>query len=197
VRLSRFAPLALVAVSVLAATNDAQARYLGNFNFFVGRTWLNEGDWAPVDQQQKIGLMLAFGEERAPVHFSIDAFVSKGEVSNADPLGSGRVKGSSEEFAIGVRKVWDQTATRPHLGAGADIIRVSEELDGPFGPVTNEDRAYGAWVDLGVSWRLVSHLNLGIEARYNYAFATLGSGSLARGVNAGGVQVGLLVGYGW
>jgi len=196
-RLSRCAPLVLAAVSVLAATNDAQARYLGNFNLFVGQTWLNEGDWAPVERQQKIGLMLAFGEERAPVHFAVDAFVSKDEVKDADPLGSGRVKGSTEEFAIGVRKVWDQSATRPHLGAGADIIHVSEELDGPFGPLTNEDRAYGAWVDLGVSWRLASHLNLGIEARYSYATATLGSGSLARDVNAGGVQIGLLVGYGW
>ena len=196
-RLSRFAPLVLAAVSVLAATNDAQARYLGNFNLFVGQAWLNRGEWAPVDQQQKIGLMLAFGEERAPVHFSIDAFVSKGEVSDADPLGSGRVKGASSEIAIGVRKVWDQSATRPHLGAGADIVHVSEELDGPSGLVTNEDRAYGAWVDLGVSWRLASHLNLGIDARYFYALATLGSGSLARDVNAGGVQLGLLVGYGW
>jgi hypothetical protein len=196
-RLSRFAPLALAAVSVLSATNDAQARYLGNFNLFVGQAWLRKGDWAPVDQQPEIGLMLAFGEERAPVHFVIDALVSKSEVSDADPLGSGRVKASSREFAIGVRKVWDQSVTRPHLGAGADIINVSEELDGPFGPVKNEDRAYGAWVDLGVSWRLASHLNLGIEARYSYAIARLGSGSLARDVTAGGIHLGLLVGYGW
>jgi len=196
-RLTRYASLVLVVVAVLAATDDAQARYHGDLNLFAGQLWLSGGDWSPVDEQPEFGLMLAFGEERAPVHFAIDAFVSKSEASDADPLGSGRVKASSSEFAIGVRKVWDQNATRPHLGAGADIISVSEELDGPFGPVKNEDRAYGAWVDLGVSWRLASHLNLGIEARYSYALATLGSGSLAREVTAGGIHLGLLVGYGW
>jgi len=195
-RVRRLAPLVL-AVSFLAVASEARARYEGNLNLFVGQNWLNQGDWAPVDEQPQIGLMLAFGEERAPVHFSIDAFVSKNEVPDANPTIDSRVFGSSTELAIGVRKVWDESATRPHLGAGADIIHVSEELNGPFGPVKNEDRAYGAWVDAGVSWRLAGHLNLGIEARYSVALATLGSGSLAREVTAGGVQFGFLIGYGW
>jgi hypothetical protein len=195
-RVRRLAPLVL-AVSFLAVASEARARYEGNLNLFVGQNWLNQGDWAPVDEQPQIGLMLAFGEERAAVHFSIDAFVSKNEVPDADPTIDSRVFGSSTELAIGVRKVWDESATRPHLGAGADIIHVIEELNGPFGTVKNEDRAYGAWVDVGVSWRLAGHLNLGIEARYSVALATLGSGSLAREVTAGGVQFGFLIGYGW
>ena len=77
------------------------------------------------------------------------------------------------------------------------IISVSEELTGPSGSSKKEDRAYGAWVDLGVSWRVASHLNLGIEARYSYALATLGSGSNGREVSAGGIHLGLLIGYGW
>jgi len=196
-RLTRFAPLALAVLAVLAATDDAQARYKGDLNLFVGQLWLNNGDWSPVDEQPEFGLMLAFGEERAPVHFAIDVFASSKEVGNTDPMGNGRVKGTSREIAIGVRKVWDQTATRPHLGAGATAIGVSEDLDYPFGRETNEDRAYGAWVDLGVSWRLASHLNLGIETRYSYALATVGSGSSGREVTAGGIHLGLLIGYGW
>lgn len=196
-RLTRFAPLALAVVSVLAVTDDAQARYRGDFNLFVGQLWLRNGDWSPIDEQPEFGLMLNFGEERAPVHFAIDVFSSKKEVTNNDSMPNGRVEGTSREIAIGVRKVWDQAATRPHLGAGADIISVSEELDGPIGSSKNEDRAYGAWVDLGVSWRVASHLNLGIEARYSYALATLGSGSSGREVNAGGIHLGLLIGYGW
>ena len=196
-RSTRYAAFVVAAAWVLLATTDAQARYRGDFNLFVGQAWLKRGDWAPVDQQPELGLMLNFGEERAPIHFVLDAFVSTDEVSRSAPTGSRRLKGTSHEFAIGVRKVWDQAATRPHLGAGATAIGLSQELDGPFGLVTNEDRAYGAWVDLGVSWRLASHLNLGIEARYSYALATLGSGSSGREVAAGGIHLGLLVGYGW
>jgi len=196
-RLTWCAPLVLAAVSVLAATEDAQARYKGDLNLFVGQLWLKSGDWSPVDEQPEFGLMLNFGEERAPVHFAIDVFASSKEVTNAGPTGNGQVKGASHEIAIGVRKVWDQTATRPHLGAGATAIGVSEEFDGPVGVGANDDRAYGAWVDLGVSWRLASHLNLGIETRYSYALATIGSGSSGREVTAGGFHLGLLIGYGW
>jgi len=196
-RLKRFAPLVLAVVTVLAATDHAQARYRGDLNLFVGQLWLNTGDWSPVDEQPELGLMLNFGEERAPIDFAIDVFASSKEVSNTDPTGNRRVKGTSHEIAIGVRKVWDQAATRPHLGAGATAIGLSEDLDGLFGLETNEDRAYGAWVDMGVSWRLVSHLNLGIEARYSYALATVGSGSSAHEVAAGGIHLGVLIGYGW
>ena len=71
-RLSRLAPIVLAAVSILAAANEAQARYVGNLNLFVGEKWLDNGDWSPAEEQPHSGLMLAFGEERAPLHFSWD-----------------------------------------------------------------------------------------------------------------------------
>jgi hypothetical protein len=197
VRLARVAPLVLAVASVLAAAPEAEARYVGNLNLFAGETWLNQGDWAPVDEQRQFGLMLAFAEERAPILFSVDVFTSSDETHDASPASGTRVKGSTDELAIGVRKVWDKGATHPHVGAGADIIHVQEELAYPGGPVTNEDRAYGAWVDFGVTWRLAGHLNLGIEARYSYAVANLGAGPLSREVAAGGIHLGALIGYGW
>jgi hypothetical protein len=196
-RWSRFAPLVLAGLSIMGATNDAQARYEGNLNLFVGQLWLKRSDWAPVDQQPELGLMLAFGEERAPIHFALDVFASSTSVDTSATAGIGRVKGSSREIAIGVRKVWDESVTRPHLGAGATSIQATETVNGPFGIAVNEDRGYGAWVDFGVSWRLASHLNLGLEARYSYALATLGSGSAGRDVTIGGISLGLLIGYGW
>ena len=196
-RPARFAASVFALAAVLAATGEAQARYKGDFNLFVGQLWLRNGDWAPVDEQPELGLLLNFGEERAPVHFAIDVFASSQSLSRGDVAGIARVRARSQEVAIGVRKIWDETATRPHLGAGATAISVREELDGLFGRATNEDRAYGAWVDLGVSWRVATHLNLGIEARYSYALATVGSGASGREVAAGGVHLGLLIGYGW
>jgi len=196
-RRPRLAPLVFAIAAVLAATGDAKALYHGDLNLFVGQLWLTNGDWSPVDEQPEIGLKLNFGEERVPVHFAIDLFASRKTVSPTDPVADVIVKGATHEVAIGVRKVWDQNVTRPHLGAGATAISVSEERHGPFGVETNEDKAYGAWVDVGVSWRLAGHLNLGLDARYSYALARLGTGSSGRDVRAGGVHLGLLIGYGW
>jgi len=196
-RLSRLASLALAVVSMLAAANEAQARYVGNLNLFVGEKWLDNGDWSPADEQPQYGLMLAFGEERAPVHFSLDVFLSNVEITDANPTVDTIVRGASTEFAMGVRKVWGQKATRPHLGAGVDVVQVSENRDGPTGLVKNSDRGYGAWVDGGVTWRIASHLNLGIEARYSVLNVYLGKGEALRDVAAGGIHLGVLIGYGW
>ena len=196
-RLSRLAPIVLAAVSILAAANEAQARYVGNLNLFVGEKWLDNGDWSPSNEQPQYGLMLAFGEERAPVHFSLDVFLSNVEITDANPAVDTIVRGASTEIAMGVRKVWGQKATRPHLGAGVDVVQVSENRDGPTGLVKNSDRGYGAWVDGGVTWRIASHLNLGIEARYSVLIVYLGQGEALRDVAAGGIHLGVLIGYGW
>lgn len=196
-RLSRVAPLVLAVLSMLATADQAQARYVGNLNAFVGEKWLDNGDWSPADEQRQYGLMLAFGEERAPVHFSMDMFVSTVDVTDANPAVDTIVRGASTEFDIGVRKVWGEKATRPHLGAGACVVQVSEHRDGPTGLVKNGDRGYGAWVDGGVTWRLASHLNLGFELRYSVLNVYLGKGAATRDVAAGGIQLGVLIGYGW
>ena len=175
----------------------AYARYEGNFNLFAGTKWLNSGDWEPVDTQRELGLMLAFGEERSPVHFALDALVSSNEAPLTVPSTDTWVRGSSAELGIGVRKVWKKGATRPHVGAGAAAFRVSADSDGPSGPSTRSDRGYGAWVDAGVTWRIAGHLNLGVEARYSSARTDLGSGFVPREVGAGGIHVGALIGYGW
>ena len=93
-RLKRAAPIAIAVVSLFAAT-ESRARYVGNLNLFVGQKWLNQGHWAPADEQTQFGLMLAFGEERAPVHFSLDAFVAKAEASDVNPAVDSVVKSSS------------------------------------------------------------------------------------------------------
>ena len=196
-RWSRLAPIALVGLCVLALTGDAFARYEGNLNVFAGMLWLDSSDWTPEDEQPELGLAFAFGEERAPIHFAVDLYASKKEVGAPPNAGIARVKARSREIAIGVRKVWDETPTRPHLGAGATAIHVSETLQSSIGTELNEDRAYGAWVDFGVTWRLASHLNLGLGGRYSYALATIGSGPSARDVSVGGIQMGVLIGYGW
>jgi hypothetical protein len=197
VRAARLSLLLLVSVPLAAAVSDAQARYNGDLNIFVGQKWVTQSEWAPVNEQPLLGLMLAFGEERLSVHFSVDAFYSSKTVVNPNPSVDALVGGSSAEFAIGVRKIWNLGATRPHLGGGASFIDIREELDGPSGHFSYSDHAYGAWIDAGVSWRLAKHLNLGIEARYSKADGELGNAFEPRAVDAGGFYAGLLVGFGW
>jgi hypothetical protein len=197
VRPARWAACAAAAAVLVAWPSDAAARYVGNLNLFAGQKWLNTGDWEPADQQPELGLMLAFGEERSSVHFSIDAFYSKDDESGSVPPTDSIVSAWSKEFSIGVRKVWDRSVTRPQIGAGATVISVHEDRDGPSGPVSNQAHNYGVWVDAGISWRLARHLNLGIDARYSGARVALGEGLARRDVLAGGVHLGLLLGYGW
>jgi len=190
--------LVLAAGLLVGAAQSAAARYEGDFNLFAGQKWLKAGDWEPVDQQIQFGVMLAFGEERAAVHFAMDAFYASDDLADAALPPDALVGGSSTELAIGVRKTWVRGVTRPHLGAGANVLGVSEERRaGVSGTITNEDRGYGVWVDGGVSWRVAKHLNLGIEARFSSARVELGEGTFPRDVAAGGVHLGLLIGYGW
>jgi len=190
--------LALAAGLLVGAATAASARYEGDFNLFAGEKWLKSGDWEPVDQQRQFGLMLAFGEERAAVHFAMDVFFASDDLGEVTVPPGALVGGSSTELAIGIRKTWVHGATRPHLGAGANVIGVAEERrTGVSGTVTNEDRGYGVWVDGGVSWRIATHLNLGIEARFSSVRAELGEGTAPLDVAAGGIHVGLLIGYGW
>ena len=196
-RTLRLARVLVVLTLLACGATAAEARYEGNLNLFAGRKWLNTGDWAPADTQDQLGLMFAFGEERAAVHFAIDVLLGNGDVGGPPPAFGELTSSSSTEVAIGVRKVWTGHATRPHLGAGANVIDVGEERRGPAGPLKVDDRGYGVWVDAGVTWRLAGHLNLGLEARFSSARAELGTGFVPRDVAAGGVHFGVLIGYGW
>jgi hypothetical protein len=196
VRPAALARRAALVVFLVAAGSSAMARSEGNLNLFGGDKRLKTDDWSPLGWQSEYGLMLAFGVERAPIHFAIDAFFADEEVDSAMFEGD-LAKLSTSEAAIGVRKVWGRGATRPHFGAGASVVKVEEERIGTAGRVTNKDTGYGVWVDLGITWRLAGHLNLGVETRYSYADVAFGSGLETRDATAGGVHVGLLIGYGW
>ncbi len=186
------------AVAVSALAGRAEARYKGDLNAFVGEKWLNNGDWAPVDQQRQYGVMLAFAEERIHVQFSIDAFASSDETNMTDPtFGPQRIKGSSREFSFGVRKPWGDGVVRPHIGAGADVVEVTLETSDSAGIERRSDRGYGLWIDAGLTFRIAKHLNLGLETRYTRADVNLGAGIEVEDIAAGGFHAGILIGYGW
>ena len=78
--------LALAALALAAtAALPAHAAFEGNVNLFVGKKWLSESDWAPIDKQQEFGVLLAFAELRAPIHFAIDIVSSSDSDTFTNP----------------------------------------------------------------------------------------------------------------
>lgn len=193
-RLLGLAGLLLVA----ASASPALARYNGNLNFFAGQKWMKTSDWEPVEEQPEIGIMFAFGIERAPVHFALDVLGSqKTETVDSPFLGPVDVKATTREYAIGVRKVWTPGVTRPFIGAGGCMVMVDLDFDAPGFHQSFGDNAYGLWIEGGVTWRIVKHMNLGLDVRYSRADAKFTRNGLPADVTAGGLHTGLLIGYGW
>jgi hypothetical protein len=182
----------------LAFASTASARYDGNLNFFLGQKWLDQSDWEPVDRQLEIGLMLAFGIERAPIHFALDAFTSEAsETVDSSILGAVDVKSSVQEFAIGVRKVWNLGVTRPILGAGGCMVMAEIDYDAPGFRASFEDNDYGLWIEGGVMWRVGKRANLGLDLRYSWAEGKFTRNGVPADVKTGGVHAGAIVGFGW
>jgi hypothetical protein len=182
----------------LAAISPASARYHGDLNVFAGEKWMNTNDWEPVDQQQDFGIMLAFGIEHAPVWFALDVFGSEASDTVDSPfLGPVDVKATSREYSIGIRKVWEPGVTRPFLGAGGCMIAVDLDYNAAAFHQKFGDNAYGLWIEGGVTWRIVKHMNLGLDVRYSRADAHFTRNGLPVDVAAGGLHAGLLIGYGW
>ncbi|HZN54154.1 MAG TPA: hypothetical protein VFB67_02435 [Candidatus Polarisedimenticolaceae bacterium] len=194
---ARTARRLLALAAVLAAAGTADARYEGSLNLFVGQKWMQNSDWAPVEEQRDLGLMLDFAEERIPVHFSLDLFYSHDDEPTAGVAAGTPVEAESIEFAIGFRKVWGRRMFRPHLGAGGTAIQAEIVTALAGGTDKRSDRGYGVWIDGGLSWRLVDHLNVGLEVRYSKATVDLNSGFEILEAAAGGLHVGALIGYGW
>lgn len=197
-RASRAFVLTASLVSVLAFSGAAHARYEGNLNLFVGQKWLQQADWTPVEDQPDLGLMFAFGDERFPVHFAIDVLASKDEADFVDPvLGPSKKKGSTLEYAFGVRRTWTTHKAHPQIGGGASIVSAHRDVTSATGTVKHDDLGYGGWIEAGLSWRLAGHLNLGVDVRYTLVDVDLGTQMVPDDVPAGGIHAGLLIGYGW
>jgi len=69
---------AVLLVIGIATLAPPFARADGNANFMLGMKQLEEGDWAPVEDQAVLGAEVDFGGKDWPVHIAIDYIVSVG-----------------------------------------------------------------------------------------------------------------------
>jgi hypothetical protein len=192
--------LVLVVTAAVVASPQAWARYEGNLNFMIGQKWLKESEWSPVDQQPELGVLFAFAPERSPIYFAIDALYSRDtQTMDTSLYGAVEVEGTTQEYSIGIRKVWngDGRSTRPFLGAGGCVVLSDLNLDSAAVTRHLGDKSYGVWIEGGITWRLGKHVNLGFELRYSTASASFEGLGQPIDVDAGGFHAGVLIGYGW
>lgn len=195
----RFLCLIAVITTVLAVA-ATRANAGGHVNFFLGQKSLESDDWEPIEDQFGFGAVMSFGQDAWPVHIAVDVLSSVGEEDVSDPiLGNFTITGATFEVDTGVRKIWSKGNVFPYVGAGVGIFAAGVELDSGFVTVDADDTGFGFWAGGGVFWRLGSRFNIGFDARYSSAEVDFdfGGGFVAPDVSAGGLQYGLLLGFGW
>ena len=205
----------LLAIFVVAGSNATPGHSETNLNFVLGGKFLDSDDWPVEDSQGSLAFLSTFGPRSWPVQVAIDVVGSGTAEDSFSFSGPGfevtgeEITQSTFEFDVGVRKIWRSGKARPFVGGGLAIIWGQQEraLFGPgsfpppgdsiipFPPVviSESDEAPGAWVDGGIFWRLGKRFNLGLEARFSSAKLSFAG----RDVQAGGVSLGLILGWGW
>lgn len=205
----------LATVFLGIAIGGAPARAETNLNFVLGAKFLDSDDWPIGDSQGSLAFLSTFGPRSWPVQIAVDVV---GSSSVEDSFNISRpgieIRGeevvqSTFELDVGVRKIWQLGKARPFVGGGLAIIWAQQEraifFPPPFDDEGNEllprppvivsesDEAPGAWVDGGIFWRLGRRFNLGLEARFSTAEVSF----TGRDIGAGGVSLGLILGWGW
>jgi len=180
--------------------SPAWANADGHVNFFLEQKSLDDF-WSPsLDKQLEFGAVMSFGQDDWPVHIAVDVLASANETTVSDPsIGSVTATGSTFEIDEGVRNICRHGRVLPYVGGGVGVIGAA--LMGVNGFVSEEvaDAGFALWADTGVFFRLGTHVSLGLDVRYYNANVglDLGSGIVARSVNAAGLHYGLVLGFGW
>jgi opacity protein-like surface antigen len=192
----------LASAAVVARPAGALAQepaWTGNVNVFLGTKGMNDNDeWEPVDTQTTAGFEVDFRPKAWPVNLVVGLRGSTAEDELDDPFfGTLEAEGEIRELAGGVRKIWDPAGSpiRPYIGGGLAIARaeftstqVSTGIQG-----SDSDTGFGIWFGGGLYFTIGEHFNIGADARYSTADVTL----FDLDVDAGGAQIGLLLGYHW
>jgi hypothetical protein len=173
-----------VLVLVAASVTPSHAGMEYDVNFVLGNKSLDENDWEPFEDQPELAVCSAFGKADWPVRIALDLMGSR---DDRHLLGT-TISGSTTEFDVGVRKIWNRNRTRPFLGGGLAFVTGRIEIGGS----DIEDDGGGAWIDGGAFWRLGKRFNIGVEARVSRAEISIGPVD----VEAGGDHIGLILGFG-
>ena len=159
----------------------------GSVRLFLGAKDLNEAEWAPVDEQGEFAFLIDAGRADWDVRLAIDfRFAS----SDDEDLFGVNVSSGTFEINIGVRKVFDTgSIVMPYLGGGLAFGGATLEID----DAEESDEGIGIWFDAGVDFKILGPITLGLEV----SLSSIPVDIAGVDANAGGIRIGLTIGYTW
>jgi hypothetical protein len=168
----------------------------GNVSGYLGIRALDDDDWAPVEDQLQFGAVADFTPTDWPVSLAADFLVSAGVEEDEYVGGSlADIIGSVAELDLGVRKIFATGSSfSPYIGGGLAFATAKMEIDYVWAPSEDDDDSgVGLWVGGGFYALLGNHFNIGFDMRISSVDVTL----FNHDTDAGGFQMGALVGYHW
>jgi hypothetical protein len=179
-------PILSIVMLVLLISSDAYAEITGNVNLLPGFKVLEGGvnAWDNVRFQTELiipGVEANFRGATWPVSINLayhNTAMSTWLNLITAPLGVLSMEyGQTQEFDLGVRKIWESAPhVRPYIGAGGSYIRgyMQKTLNFAWAPDVDYDLfdssgGWGGYVEAGVYWEIVKHLNIGLGASWSMA----------------------------
>jgi len=212
--------LVLVALSFVFLVTPAMAG--GDVNVFFGQRSISDDDLEDleVDEPDQFGVVVSLDFDW-PVALAIDLLSSSDDNSETFvyqyPGYTYTVKYKVDvdilELDVGVRKFWGEKL-RPYVGGGLAYAQLDGQLkaDAMFDPgpefsftlLDDSDSDIGFWLNGGFVYTL-RRFNVGVDIRYSDASADLALKPLTPGdpspgsvgVDSGGTQYGIVLGYHW
>lgn len=185
---------AALLLTLLSATASAHAdNWTGNVGVYLGQKQLDDTDWARHDAQSTIAMVLDVKPSQWPVSIALDLF-GTGDEAKQDGV---KHEAYTAEAHLGLRKVFqlpiENCKFRPYVGAGIALVHAEAKSRRDSQTTSDDDADHGYWLGVGTYFRATEHVNLGVDVRYSKAKLTL----LDTERDAGGVNIGVGVGYHW
>lgn len=190
---SIFAIIFALTFWVVAASNVLAAGIEGNINLIFGQKYLDEDDWAPVEDQTALGVMFDITPAGSPVAFAIDFLATEDSADLYDPFDDiyFEATGETREIDLGIRWYTPPSMFRGYIGGGLALINAEITIS-EFGyEASEDDDAVGYFINGGFVVTLARHLNLGLNARYSQAEVDIAGYD----IEAGGFLLAGLVGF--
>jgi hypothetical protein len=188
----RYCIVLLIAGAISVGHNGALASgSTGNLNFVFGQKQVDDQDWM-TSNPGMAGIDVMWGDERWPVMIEAYAAASGAESETAfdEPVNE-----YTNEFGLGLAKVWGVGHFHPYLAGGFATITGTVQIDRASGIGDSYESKYGAggWASAGGFFRVIDRINLGALARFSAANASFQGDSRS----LGGWQYGLVLGWAW
>jgi opacity protein-like surface antigen len=165
--------------------------WTGNVSGYVGRKSVDDDDWPNLDPQWSVGVVSDFRKQTWPVSIAVDLIFA----GDDHKIGANEVTGGTMEMHLGARKIFilENSSFSPYVGGGLAIIYATLENEKAGVTIDDDDTKLGAWIGVGTYYAVTPSLNLGLDVRYSKAEVTL----FDKEREAGGLNVGITVGYHW